>query len=165
MMRSARWVFCLFLVTLAIRAYQQPAAPSPAQLAAQADRQKMMDLLQIASLRQGANGSNPQAPNAANYDESKANPYPNLPDPLVLNNGKKVTSSKMWWNQRRPEIAELFDREIYGRVPKNVPKVKWEVASTKNEMNGDVPVITKELIGHVDNSSYPDITVDMRVSL
>jgi len=155
---------------LAIRAYQQPAAPnpaslSPAQLAAQADRQKMMDLLHIDSLRQGANGNNPQAPNAANYDESKANPYPTLPDPLVLNNGKKVTSSKMWWNQRRPEIVELFDREIYGRVPKNVPKVKWEVASTKNEMNGDVPVITKDLIGHVDNSSDPDITVDMRASL
>jgi hypothetical protein len=125
----------------------------------------MMDLLHIASLRQGANGNNPQAPNAANYDESKANPFPTPPDPLVLNNGKKVTSAKMWWNQRRPEIVELFDREIYGRVPKNVPKVKWEVASTKSEMNGDVPVITKELIGHVDNSSYPEITVDMRVSL
>ncbi len=125
----------------------------------------MMDLLHIASLRQGANGSNPEAPNYANYDESKANPYPDLPDPLVLNNGKKVTSAKMWWNQRRPEIVELFDREIYGRVPKNVPKVKWEVASTKNEMNGDVPVITKELAGHVDNSSYPEVTVDMKVSL
>ena len=93
----------------------------------------MMDLLHIASLRQGANGNNPQAPNAANYDESKANPYPTLPDPLVLNNGKKVTSAKMWWNQRRPEIVELFDREIYGRVPKNVPKVKWEIASTKKK--------------------------------
>ena len=165
MMRSARWIFCLFLVTLAIRAYQRPASPSPAQLAAQADRQKMMDLLHIASLRQGANGNDPQAPNAANYDESKANPYPTLPDPLVLNNGKKVTSAKMWWNQRRPEIVELFDREIYGRVPKNVPKVKWEVSSTKNEMNGDVPVITKELVGHVDNSSDPEITVDIRASL
>jgi len=161
---------CFFLLTLviapfAIRAYQQAAPPSPAQLAAQADRQKMMDLLHIDSLRQGANGNNPEAPNAANYDESKANPYPTLPDPLLLNNGKKVTSSKMWWNQRRPEIVELFDREIYGRVPKNVPKVKWEVASTKNEMNGDVPVITKELIGHVDNPADPEISVDMRASL
>jgi len=170
MTRSTRWLFFLFLLTLAIaplaiRAYQQTAPPSPAQLAAQADRQKMMDLLHIASLRQGANGNNPQAPNAANYDESKANPYPALPDPLVLNSGKKVTSSKTWLDQRRPEIVELFDREIYGRVPKNVPKVKWEVASTKNEMNGDVPVITKELIGHVDNSAAPEITVDMRASL
>jgi hypothetical protein len=170
MKRCACWLFFL-LLPLAIRAYQQTAPPpppaslSPAQVAAQADRQKMLDQLHIDSLRQGANGNNPQAPNAANYDESKANPYPNLPDPLVLNNGKKVTSAKMWWNQRRPEIVELFDREIYGRVPKNVPKVKWEVASTKNEMNGDVPVITKELVGHVDNSAYPEITVDMRVSL
>jgi hypothetical protein len=165
MMRCTRWLW-LLLLPLAIRAYQQTAPPpSPAQLAAQADRQKMMDLLHIDSLRQGANGNNPQAPNAANYDESKANPYPALPDPLVLNNGKKVTSSKMWRNQRRPEIVELFDREIYGRVPKNVPKVKWEVANTKNEMNGDVPVITKELVGHVDNSSYPEIAMDIKVWL
>jgi len=166
-------LFLLVLVAapFAVRAYQEPAAPnaprppSPAQLASQADRQKMMDLLHIASLRQGADGNNPQAPNYANYDESKANPYPNLPDPLVLNNGKKVTSAKVWWNQRRPEIVERFDREIYGRVPKNVPKVKWEVARTKNEMNGDIPVITKELNGHVDNSSYPEVVVDIRVAL
>jgi len=151
---------------LAIRAYQQTAPPpTPAQIAALEDRQKMMDLLHIASLRQGADGNNPQAPNAANYDEAKANPYPNLPDPLLLNNGKKVTSAKMWWNQRRPEIVELFDREVYGRVPKNVPKVKWEVRSTTNEMNGDVPVITKELVGHVDNSSYPEIAMDIKASL
>jgi hypothetical protein len=160
--RSTRWL-CLLLLPLSILAFQQP--PSPTQLASQADRQKMMDLLHIASLRQGANGNNPQAPNYANYDESKANPYPNLPEPLVLNNGKKVTSAKVWWNQRRPEIVELFDREIYGRVPKNVPKVKWEVAGTKNEMNGEIPVITKELIGQVDNSSYPEVAVDIRVSL
>ena len=29
----------------------------------------------------------------------------------------------MWWNKRRPEIVEDFDREIYGRVPKVMPKV------------------------------------------
>lgn len=105
------------------------------------DRQKMLDLLHIASLRQGANGSNPQAPNYANYDESRANPYPNLPDPLLLNNGKKVTTAKMWRDQRRPEIVELFDREIYGRVPKLTPKVNWEVTRTTNETNGVVPAI------------------------
>ncbi|MGH9646477.1 MAG: acetylxylan esterase [Bryobacteraceae bacterium] len=162
MTRSTCWL-CLLLLPLAVLAFQQP--PSPAQVAAQADRQKMMDLLHIASLRQGANGNNPQAPNAANYDESKANPYPTLPDPLVLNNGKKVTSAKTWWNQRRPEIVELFDSEIYGRVPRNAPKVKWQVIGIKNEMNGEVPVISKELVGHADNSAYPEITVDMRASL
>src|ERR1700730_8295488 len=146
----------------------QPAtstAPPPVQLTAQEDRQKLMDALHITALRQGADGRNPQAPNAANYDESKANPYPNLPDPLVLNNGRKVTTAAMWWNQRRPEIVEDFDREIYGRMPKNTPKVKWEATRTSNEVNGEVPVVAKQLVGHVDNSAYPQITVDIQVTL
>jgi len=118
-----------------------------------------MDLLHITSLRPGIAGS------AANMDESKANPYPNLPDPLILNNGKKVKTAKVWWAKRRPEIVEFFDREIYGRVPANTPKVNWEVISAKKEMNGDVPVITKKLVGHVDNSSYSLITVDIQLTL
>ena len=76
-----------------------------------------MDLLHITSIRRGKDGSNTNSPFYANYDESKANPFPNLPDPLVLKNGEKVTTAEMWWKQRRPEIVEDFDREIYGRVP------------------------------------------------
>ncbi len=109
--------------------------------------------------------NNPQAPNAVNYDESKANPYPSLPDPLLLKNGKKVTSAKMWWNQRRPEIVEDFDREVYGRVPKNIPNVKWEVTNTTKETKFEIHVITKQLIGHVDNSTYPLITVNIQLTL
>ena len=125
----------------------------PAQLTAEQDHQGIMDMLHIATLRSGANGNNPQAPNAANYDETKANPYPKLPDPLVLRNGKKVTSAKMWWKERRPQIVEDFDREIYGRAPTNTPAVKWEITSTTRETNGDIPVIVKKLVGHVDNSA------------
>jgi len=140
-------------------------ATPPVQLTAQEDLRRQMDLLHISALRRGADGRNTQAPNAANYDESKANPYPNLPDPLVLKNGRKVTTAAMWWNQRRPEIVEDFDREIYGRLPTNLPKVTWEVTKSTQEMNGDVPVITKQLAGHVNNSSYPQITVDIQVTL
>jgi len=100
-----------------------------------------MDLLNITALRRGADGRSIQAPNAANYDESKANPYPNLPDPLVLKNGRKVTTAAMWWNQRRSEIVEDFDREIYGRLPTDLPKVTWEVIKSTEEMSGDMPVI------------------------
>ena len=146
-----------------IRAWQ--ATPSPTQVASQEDRQKMMDLLHITSLRNGANGSDKQAPNYANYDESKANPYPKLPDPLVLKNGKKVTTAKMWWDQRRPEIVEDFDHEIYGRVPAVTPAVKWELVKMTNETNGELPVVTKQLVGHVDNSSYPQVTVDIQLVL
>jgi GH35 family endo-1,4-beta-xylanase len=139
--------------------------PLPVTLNAEQDHQRLMDLLHITSLRPGANGNNPQAPNAANYDESKANPFPNLPDPLVSKNGKKVATAKAWWNLRRPEIFEDFDREIYGRVPKNAPKVRWEVTETKTEVKFEVPVITKKLVGHADNSAYPLVSVDIQLTL
>ena len=129
------------------------------------DHKGMLSQLGITSLRPGANGSNPNAPNAANYDESKANPYPRLPDPLTLKNGKKITSAKEWWEKRRPEIVEDFDREIYGRTPKNTPKVIWEVVSVKNDTNNHVAVITKKLVGHVNNSSYPEVKVDIDLTL
>ena len=123
-----------------------------------------MDLLKITSLRPGPSGR-PNAPNAANYDESKANPYPNLPDPLVLKNGETVATPETWWTRRRPEIVEDFDREIYGRVPKETPKVNWEVTGTTNEKVGDIPVVTKRLVGHVDNSAYPAIKVNIQLTL
>jgi len=129
------------------------------------DHKKMLAALNITSLRPGANGSDPKAPNAANYDEAKANPYPVLPDALILKNGNKVTDAKTWWNKRRPQIVEDFDREIYGKMPANVPKVKWEVVSTTNETNGGFPVVTKKLVGHVDNSVYPSIKVDIDLTL
>src|SRR6267143_838295 len=138
--------------------------PPPVHSTAEQDHQRLMDLLHITSLRRGPDGD-PNSPNAANYDESKVTPPQNLPDALNLNNGKPVTSAKMWWDQRRPEIVEDFDREILGRVPKNTPKVNWEVTSTAGEKNGDVPVITKKLLGHVDNSSCPLITVDIQLTL
>jgi len=174
-MRWVRWSFGLALLAMVggslvwgAQAGKTPEGGTtggPVKMTAQEDHQKMMDLLHITSLRPGANGSNRQAPNYANYDEAKANPYPNLPEPLVLKNGQRVTTAQMWWEQRRPEIVEDFDREVYGRVPKDTPKVKWEVTETKDETNGDVPVITKQLVGHVDNSSYPAITVDIRLTL
>jgi hypothetical protein len=71
----------------------------------------------------------------------------------------------MWWKLRRPQIVEYFDEDIYGRVPQNVPKVTWEVTSITRTNNGAIPVITKKLVGHVDNSSYPLITVNIPLTL
>ena len=135
------------------------------RLLTEKDHKMMLGILNITSLRPGANGSNPQALNAANYDEAKANPFPILPDPLILNNGTRVATEKIWWKKRRSEIVEDFDREIYGRIPKKLPKVNWELVTLTSEKNGEIPVITKKLLGHVDNSSYPQITVDIQLSL
>jgi hypothetical protein len=144
---------------------QKSTQPPPVTLTAEQDHRRMLDLLKITSLRPGANGMDPKAPNAANYDEAKANPYPNLPDPLRLKRGKPVTKPSQWWSTRRREILEDFDREVYGRAPSKTPKVTWEVTSTVTETNGAVPVTTRKLVGHVDNSSYPLVTVDIQLTL
>jgi hypothetical protein len=141
------------------------AVPPPLDLTAEQDHRMMMEQLGITAIRPGADGRDAKAPNAANYDESKGNPYPELPDALKLDNGKPVKSAQQWWKQRRPQIVEYFDREVYGRLPMHVPGVSWAVAETKNETIGGAAVVTRKLLGHVDNSSYPPVNVDIELYL
>jgi len=138
--------------------------PQPMNWTAAEDHRNMMEQLGIKALRPGPSGTE-TAPNHANYDEAKANPFPNLPDPLTLKSGRKVTTAQMWWDQRRPEIVEDFEREVLGRVPKNVPKVTWTVAETAFGAVGPRATVSRQLVGHVDNSSYPAISVDIRMTL
>lgn len=140
------------------------ALAAPVNFTAQQDRQQMMDQLGIKSMRPGFSGDE-KSPNRANSNEALANPYPDYPDALTLKNGKKVSSATQWWKERRPEIVEDFEREVYGRIPKNVPQVNWEVKITDREFVGFNPVIAKQLIGHVDNSAYPLINVDIAMTL
>jgi lysophospholipase L1-like esterase len=128
------------------------------------DHKNMLDQLGIQALRPGPSG-NENAPNHANYDESKANPFPDLPDVLRLKNGNKVTTARMWWQKRRPEIVEDFEREVYGRVPRSVPKVTWTVAESKPGTVGSHPVLERQFVGHVDNSACPAINVDIQMTL
>ncbi|HEV2331155.1 MAG TPA: acetylxylan esterase [Verrucomicrobiae bacterium] len=141
------------------------ANASDEKVAAEADQQRMMNLLGIAALRPGRDGSHTNAPNYANYDESKANVYPNLPDPLVSNNGLKITTPELWWKLRRPEIVEDFDSQIYGRMPVSTPSVNWEVTGVDHTNEFGIQVITKHLIGHVDNSQDPQIDVNIDLTL
>ena len=138
--------------------------PKPLELTARVDHKKMMELLEIQDLRPGADGNNPNAQNAANKDESKATPYKTLPDPLVFDDGVPVNTAAEW-KKRRAEILEHFDRDVYGRVPKAVPKVTWVVKETTKEKMGDIGVTTKKAVGMVDNSSYPHIKVEIQLTL
>lgn len=129
------------------------------------DHKHMLEQLGIKRLRPGPSGR-AGATNSANYDPAKANPFPDYPELLTLKNGQPVTSAETWWKKRRPEIVEDFEREVYGRVPKNVPKVTWNVVSNiTNGLVGKLPANGKQLIGHVDNSGFPAISLDIRMSV
>ncbi len=166
----------LFELPLTTRLAQQTSTPTspPAELSsglpqprnwtAAQDHQNMMNQLGIKVLRPGPSG-NESAPNHANYDESLANPFPDLPEVLTLKNGKKVTNADIWWTQRRPEIVEDFEREVFGRVPEDMPNVTWEVMNKENDVVASYPVIKEQLKGHVDNTSYPQISVDIQMLL
>ena len=137
----------------------------PAAMTSEQDQQQMMDQLGIRRLRPGVD-SNPKAKvNAVNYDEAKANPYSAWPDPLTYPDGSKVTTAQEWWGKRRPQLVELFEREIYGRIPPSAPKVTWIVQTVDRESLGFTPIIATRLIGHADNAGDPDINVDIPMML
>jgi len=162
------WFQTLFAQDSAVETTGEKVSQEPASksviFTTQQDHQDMLERLGITRLRPGRN-ANESAPNAANYNEASANPYPNLPDVMKLASGERVTSPAQWWKSRRPEIVELLEREVYGRAPGNVPGVKWEVRETREIKAGGKPAIQKHIIGVVDNTACPEIKVNISLSL
>jgi lysophospholipase L1-like esterase len=148
------------LLSAPARAQQQP---EPKSWTTTEDHRDMMQQLGIRALRPGPS-ANPQDRNSANYDEATANPFPNYPDVLTLKSGSKVTARQLW-ARRRAEIVEDFEREVYGRIPWNVPKVTWTVAENDTGTIGGRRVVAKQLVGRVDNALYPQISVDIAATL
>src|SRR6516162_9301527 len=101
------------------------AQTPPPNVTSEQDHQQMMDQLGIRRLRPGVNSDAAAPVNPANYDEARANPWPDYPDPLTRADGGKVATAAEWREKRRPELIETFEREIYGRVPRTAPKVTW----------------------------------------
>ena len=100
-----------------------------------------------------------------NYNELLANPFPFYPDPFTTFSGKKVKNARMWYKVRRPEIKEVFEREVYGRIPDNVPDVSWHIAREYDAQLGDMDIVIRELKGIVDNRSYPEISVEIQAQV
>jgi hypothetical protein len=148
-----------------------PGWPSPEErqqieVRTREDHAHLQAQLGITRLRPGRDGSGrPDAPNAANYNEATANPYPDWPDVLRLNNGRRISHPNEWWEPRRPEIVDAFEREVVGRLPATAPKIEWQVVDTITTEVGGRPVRARLVVGHADNSAAPEIKVAIRVAL
>jgi hypothetical protein len=149
---------------------QAPAAPPSAAdraaitAASATERDRELKLLGITAMQPPATAYDIGKPGNANFDESKANPYPTLPDVLRMNDGTRVTTPEQW-KKRRAEIKSMFDQNVYGKFPAHIPSVTWKVDSVETMTVQGIPAIVKHVTGHVDNSSYPAITVDIHADV
>ncbi len=139
--------------------------PTPAEFAAiragsAKERNRELKLLGIKAMQPPATAYDIGKPGNANYDESKANPYPNLPALLVMNDGRKVTTPAQW-AQRRKQIQAMFAEYVYGKYPAHIPPVTWKVDSVRQMKVAGIPAIVKHVTGRVDNSADPAITVNI----
>jgi hypothetical protein len=132
--------------------------------ASAAERDRELKLLGITAMQPPATAYDIGNAGNANYDEAKANPYPKLPDVLTMNDGTKVTTPAQW-KKRRAEIKAMFDENVYGKYPAHIPAVTWKVDSVEQMTVQGIPAIVKHITGHVDNSAYPAITVDIHADV
>jgi hypothetical protein len=151
---------------------QTPAPPAPptasdrAAIAAAsaAERDRELKLLGITAMQPPATAYDIGKPGNANYDESRANPYPKLPDVLTMNDGTRVATPAQW-KKRRAEIKAAFDENVYGKYPAHIPEVTWKVDSVEPMTVQGIPAIVKHVTGHVDNSAYPAIAVEIHADV
>jgi hypothetical protein len=123
------------------------------------DYQNMLDQLGIKKIRPGRNSKEKDTSN-----EATANPHKDtLPELMKFKDGTKVATADQW-PKRRAEMVEDFERDVYGRIPKNVPKVTWKVVKTTEGESGGIATVTKDLEGEVDNSAFPKIKVVIKAS-
>lgn len=173
-------IICSSLLLSSALAFAQAAAtpkpaptefrfPTPEERAAltaasAVERNRELKLLGITAMQPPATAYDIGKPGNANYDESKANPYPKLPALLTFNDGSAVKAAAAW-PRRRKEIVALFAEHVYGKYPAPLPSVAWKVDSVEEINVAGVPALVKHVTGHVDNSSYPAITVEIHADV
>lgn len=137
----------------------------PVRLTAAEDHRRLLHLLNIGELRRGADGD-PAPPLAANYDEARANAHmASLPDPLRTEDGEPIENPAQWWSERRPKLVEYFEREIYGRVPADLPPVQWRVEGRQSKSVAGGAVLTESVRGVLDAPGNPALKVEMRLAV
>jgi hypothetical protein len=99
----------------------------------------------------------------SNYDEAKTTGWQkSVPDPLRLNNGQMVRDAATWRTQRRPEIVNLVETHVYGKVPANVPRVVWTAGELTDGNVGGIATRMRSITGryvNVDGTPYVEAPV------
>ncbi|HET7536536.1 MAG TPA: hypothetical protein VFJ90_08790, partial [Candidatus Didemnitutus sp.] len=140
---KSNWCGALLLMLTTAAFGQVPAPAAPA--AAEAPKPPPLKDAEGRTLRRAPTG------HITNYYEEKVPSY-TLPDVLTLNNGQPVRDAETWFKARRPELLHAYENEIFGRVPANAPKVRFEVAE-KDVPALDGKAVRKRIVAHFGDAA------------
>jgi hypothetical protein len=97
-----------------------------------------------------------------NIDESKVPEY-TLPNPLICLNNTKITTPTDWFAKRRPEILQLFEHHVYGKIPGKPEIITYKVHSVEeNAIKGKA--VRKEITIYLKNRKK-DLTLNLLIFL
>jgi hypothetical protein len=59
-----------------------------------------------------------------------------LPDPLVMRDGRPVKNTATWETERRPEIVRLFEHYMFGKAPEAPQNIKFKIDREEKDYFG-----------------------------
>ena len=93
------------------------------------------------------------------YDEARVPAY-TLPDPLILQAGSPVTDARVWNEQRRPELLDLFARCVYGQTPTETVGLRFEQHLVDPAaLGGAATRVEVRLLFRLDGGPFMDLLV------
>ncbi len=103
-------------------------------------------------------GSGPAPRQEAALPEPSALPSrPELPDPLLMMDGRKVATREQWFAERRPELRRLFQHYMYGYLPP-AARIEAKVGRTDPQALGG-----KATLKEVAVTVAPGVRIDLLV--
>ena len=73
---------------------------------------------------------------------------PELPDPLVGFDGKKIDTKQDWLAKRKPELKQLFQHYMYGNFPEKPDNVSFKVERVDKEALGGKATLKEVTISY-----------------
>lgn len=88
-----------------------------------------------------------------NYDEALVPDYV-LPDLLITDDGRPVSSREEWETVRRPELLRIFESEVYGHLPTRPGSVRFSVESDVPSLDGLARLRRVEITSSLNGASH-----------
>lgn len=82
-----------------------------------------------------------------------------LPDPLVMCDGRPVADAEMWKTKRRAEVLQMFEAYVYGRSPDRPEGMTFTVTETDDQALGGIATRKQVSVRFTDREDGPKMDI------